>query len=382
MSENFPKKHSINIFNIYNSIKNSKKIIYSNVKAKPKSIPKNFKNKQLSKNRKQNMNKKKSMSKTERDNKTLESEKQPENDNNIVTNFIDSLFDEPVVTKPENNIQKKEKNSLKKINNIKIKEKNSSNNIKMLNKTDGRMASSKSKKKNKEKNLNSEIIFNDFQKKLKINKKKYICEERLKFVNQQIYLLQKEQNKLNKELSLLKLKEDSINGKFKEKIFIKKEKEKEKGKSNEKKNNKSAQNIEINNIKVDDDPESIIKFFNNNADNNGGLFPFDYKEKESNNRYGNMKISKSNLSDTKRNDRKPKKNNKLNINELGTFRLSDYNYKGNKNKFLNKIEFKTEPNKLYKSTGFSKDKKHKNLFLVDKKNKKIIFSNIDIKKYK
>lgn len=355
MSKNFQSKHSANISNIYNSIKNSKKIIFSDIKLKPKpkSIPKNIKNKQSSKNKKENTIIKNNINKIDRDYKTSEKEKEYENDNIIVSNFIDSLFDETPFHQTVNNKQKQEKINLNKINDIKIRDKNSLKSIKILNNTEGRINSNKNKKMNKDIYIESEIIFNNFQKKIKISKKKYIYEERLKYITLQISLLQKEKDKLIKELSLLKLQENNLNDKFREKILKKKEKEKYKEMSN----NKIDLNMELNNLKLDNDPENLIKFLNDNADNNGGLFPFDFEEKDQKNENEKMRISKSNIGDKRKTDKRTKKNNNLNINEFGNFRLNGFNSKRKKNKFLNKIQLKTEPNRMYKFNAFLKDNK-------------------------
>ena len=375
------RRNNINIFNIYNSIKNSKKIFLPNNKSKlkAKSVPKNSKNKSSIKNRIQAENNNKA-TKENKYNKSTENEEE-EKTNNAVTNFIDSLFDEPV----KSNTSKKEKNNKDnkdnpdKILDIKIKiirNKASEQNIKKMNKTDIRMMNRN--KKNKNINLDSQIIFNDFQKKLKINKKKFICEEKLRMINQQMYVLQKEKNKINKELSLLKIKENSLFNKSKEKTTKKKDIKNRKGMPNK----KMGKNSNEGNTMKEDDPESIIKLFNSNADINGGLFPFEDKQSNQNKDNNLLPSSRSVVSDKKKKEKKKIKNIKLNINlnDLYNLKMIDsYSSRGYKSHFFYKTQLKTAPNKKHKSYGNSRDKKSKNIFFIDVKNTGIANNKRDIK---
>ena len=376
------RRNNINIFNIYNSIKNSKKIFFPNNKSKlkAKSVPKNSKNKSSRKNKNQTENNNKA-TKENKNNKSTENEEE-EKTNNAVTNFIDSLFDEPI----KSNTTKKEKNNKDnkdypdKILDIKIKiirNKASQQNIKKINKTDIRMMNRNKKSKNI--NLGSQIIFNDFQKKLKINKKKFICEEKLRMINQQIYFLQKEKNKINKELSLLKIKENSLFIKSKEKITKKKDVQSPK----EKTVKKMDQNSNEGNTMKEDDPESIIKLFNSNVDINGGLFPFEDNQSNQNKDNDILPTSRSVVSDKKKKEKKKIKNIKLNINlnDLYNLKMIDFNSsRGYKNQYFYKTQLKTAMNKVHKSYGNSKDKKGKNIFFIDSKSSGIANNKRDIKK--
>jgi len=376
------RRNNINIFNIYNSIKNSKKIFFPNNKSKlkAKSVPKNSKNKSSRKNKNQTENNNKA-TKENKNNKSTENEEE-EKTNNAVTNFIDSLFDEPI----KSNTTKKEKNNKDnkdypdKILDIKIKiirNKASQQNIKKINKTDIRMMNRNKKSKNI--NLGSQIIFNDFQKKLKINKKKFICEEKLRMINQQIYFLQKEKNKINKELSLLKIKENSLFIKSKEKITKKKDVQSPK----EKTVKKMDQNSNEGNTMKEDDPESIIKLFNSNVDINGGLFPFEDNQSNQNKDNDILPTSRSVVSDKKKKEKKKIKNIKLNINlnDLYNLKMIDFNSsRGYKNHYFYKTQLKTAMNKVHKSYGNSKDKKGKNIFFIDSKSSGIANNKRDIKK--
>ena len=375
------RRNNINIF-IYNSIKNSKKIFFPNNKSKlkAKSVPKNSKNKSSRKNKNQTENNNKA-TKENKNNKSTENEEE-EKTNNAVTNFIDSLFDEPI----KSNTTKKEKNNKDnkdypdKILDIKIKiirNKASQQNIKKINKTDIRMMNRNKKSKNI--NLGSQIIFNDFQKKLKINKKKFICEEKLRMINQQIYFLQKEKNKINKELSLLKIKENSLFIKSKEKITKKKDVQSPK----EKTVKKMDQNSNEGNTMKEDDPESIIKLFNSNVDINGGLFLFEDNQSNQNKDNDILPTSRSVVSDKKKKEKKKIKNIKLNINlnDLYNLKMIDFNSsRGYKNHYFYKTQLKTAMNKVHKSYGNSKDKKGKNIFFIDSKSSGIANNKRDIKK--
>lgn len=376
------RRNNINIFNIYNSIKNSKKIFFPNNKSKlkAKSVPKNSKNKSSRKNKNQTENNNKA-TKENKNNKSTENEEE-EKTNNAVTNFIDSLFDEPIksnTTKKEKN-NKDNKDNPDKILDIKIKiirNKASQQNIKKMNKTDIRMMNRNKKSKNI--NLGSQIIFNDFQKKLKINKKKFICEEKLRMINQQIYFLQKEKNKINKELSLLKIKENSLFIKSKEKITKKKDVQSPK----EKTVKKMDQNSNEGNTMKEDDPESIIKLFNSNVDINGGLFPFEDNQSNQNKDNDILPTSRSVVSDKKKKEKKKIKNIKLNINlnDLYNLKMIDFNSsRGYKNHYFYKTQLKTAMNKVHKSYGNSKDKKGKNIFFIDSKSSGIANNKRDIKK--
>lgn len=376
------RRNNINIFNIYNSIKNSKKIFFPNNKSKlkAKSVPKNSKNKSSRKNKNQTENNNKA-TKENKNNKSTENEEE-EKTNNAVTNFIDSLFDEPIksnTTKKEKN-NKDNKDNPDKILDIKIKiirNKASQQNIKKINKTDIRMMNRNKKSKNI--NLGSQIIFNDFQKKLKINKKKFICEEKLRMINQQIYFLQKEKNKINKELSLLKIKENSLFIKSKEKITKKKDVQSPK----EKTVKKMDQNSNEGNTMKEDDPESIIKLFNSNVDINGGLFPFEDNQSNQNKDNDILPTSRSVVSDKKKKEKKKIKNIKLNINlnDLYNLKMIDFNSsRGYKNQYFYKTQLKTAMNKVHKSYGNSKDKKGKNIFFIDSKSSGIANNKRDIKK--
>ena len=375
------RRNNINILNIYHSIKNSKKIFFpkNKSKLKAKSVPKNSKNKSSLKNRNQTENKNKT-TKENKYNKSAENEEE-EKTNNAVSNFIDSLFDEPVKinsTKKEKN-NKDKKDNPDKILDIKIKiitNKASQQNIKKMNKADIRMKNRN--KKNKNIYLDSQIIFNDFQKKLKINKKKFIYEEKLRMINQQIYFLQKEKNKINKELSLLKIKENSLFIKSKEKMIKKKDIQspKEKPKKNMEENSNEG------NAKIEDDPESIIKLFNSNADINGGLFPFEDNQSNQNKDNDILPSSRSVVNDEKKKEKKKMKNIKLNINlnDLYNLKMIDsYSSRGYKNHFFYKAQLKTAPNKMHKSYGNSRDKKGKNIFFIDVKNTGIANNKRDIK---
>ena len=376
------RRNNINIFNIYNSIKNSKKIFFPNYKSKlkAKSVPKNSKNKSSRKNKNQTENNNKAI-KENKNNKSTENEEE-EKTNNAVTNFIDSLFDEPVksntIKKEKNN--KDSKDNPNKILDIKIKiirNKASQQNIKKMNKTDIRMMNRNKKSKNI--NLGSQIIFNDFQKKLKINKKKFICEEKLRMINQQIYFLQKEKNKINKELSLLKIKENSLFIKSKEKITKKKYAQSPKEKTVKKMDQNSN---EVNAMK-EDDPESIIKLFNSNVDINGGLFPFEDNQSNQNKDNDILPTSRSVVSDKKKKEKKKIKNIKLNINLNDLYNLKMIDFKssrGYKNQYFYKTQLKTAMNKVHKSYGNSKDKKSKNIFFIDSKSSGIANNKRDIKK--
>ena len=375
------RRNNINIFNIYNSIKNSKKIFFPNNKSKlkVKSAPKSSKNESTRKNKIQPKNNNKA-AKENKYNKTTENEEEEKN-NKAVTNFIDSLFDEPA----KSNTSKKEKNNKDnkdnsdKVIDIKIKiikTKVSQQNIKKMNKTDIKMMNRN--KKNKNIYLGSKIILNDFQKKLKINKKKFICEEKLRMINQQMYFLQKEKNKINKELSLLKIKENSLFSKSKEKTTKKKNIQG----PNEKPNKKIEQNSNESNIKKEDDPENIIKLFNSNVDINGGLFPFEDNQSNQNKDIDILPSSRSVVSDKKKKEKKKIKNIKLNINlnDLYNLKKIDFNSsRGYKNQFFNKHQLKTAPNKTYRSYGTSRDKKSKNIFFIDVKNTGSANNKKDIK---
>ena len=234
-------------------------------------------------------------------------------------------------------------------------------------------------KKSKNINLGSQIIFNDFQKKLKINKKKFICEEKLRMINQQIYFLQKEKNKINKELSLLKIKENSLFIKSKEKITKKKDVQSPK----EKTVKKMDQNSNEGNTMKEDDPESIIKLFNSNVDINGGLFLFEDNQSNQNKDNDILPTSRSVVSDKKKKEKKKIKNIKLNINlnDLYNLKMIDFNSsRGYKNHYFYKTQLKTAMNKVHKSYGNSKDKKGKNIFFIDSKSSGIANNKRDIKK--
>ena len=151
----------------------------------------------------------------------------------IISNFIDSIFEES---------SKEIKLNLRKDlhRSMEIKNKNPIEN-------------------NYSQSLNRSCI-NDSElseQKLKINKKKFIYEERLRIINQQISFLQKQKSKLNKQLSLIEVDEKSLYSKS-EKIL----------KSEEKINNEKE-------IK-DEEPENLIKFFNTEVEKNESLYPFAY----------------------------------------------------------------------------------------------------------
>lgn len=67
--------------------------------------------------------------------------------------------------------------------------------------------------------LDSIIISNEIQRKIKLNKKKKLFEKKLKDINKQIILLKKQQSEVNKELSRLNIKEKVLNIKSEDSII-------------------------------------------------------------------------------------------------------------------------------------------------------------------
>lgn len=321
----------------------------------------------------ENISQNEDLDETDKDNDSIKNEVDPKT-NNLVTNFIDSLFDEPV----QNKITKKEKN--KKANHdkhlelkIKILRNKTPQNVKKLNKTDTKMLN-RYLKKNKNLYQDSEAIFNNFQQQIKINKKRFICEQKLKIINEQISFLEKERNKLNKELSLLKLKENSLYNIPREKLVKRKDFEGTKEKSNKIGNKADA------NEKIEDDPENIIKLFNSNLDNNRDLLAFESNKINQNKENEIIPTSRSVVKDRNKIEKKKIKSIKLNIN-TNDISLKNNNYNSNRvnvNQDFNKFQLKTAPNRMSRQYINSKEKMSKNTFFNDSKNIGIANSNGNI----
>ena len=224
----------------------------------------------------------------------------------IVSNFLDSLFEE----------------SSKEIQLELRKDFNRSMEIKNKNPIENNYSQS----------LNRSCI-NDSElseQKLKIHKKKFIYEERLRIINQQISFLQKQKSKLNKQLSLIEVDEKSIYSKS-EKIL----------KTEEKINNEKE-------IK-DEEPENLIKFFNTEVEKNESLYPFAYEEKKQNNDNDNR--SSHSLKKDNRREKQLTKNIKIiNLNNIYNFKITDFNsYRSYRNIILNKKHFNIKNDIILKS---------------------------------
>ena len=332
-----------------------------------KSVPKNSSNKTSSENISQSVN----SDDTDKDNNSFEKEVDPKT-NNLVTNFIDSLFDEQAERKITKNKKNKNDKADKQLG-FKIKKlrNKTSQNIKNLNKTDTRVLN-RYLKKNKYLYLETEVIFNNFQQQIKISKKRFICEQKLKIINEQISFLLIEKNKLNKELSLLKIKENSLYNISREKMVKRKDNEETKKKSNKIRNKTEG------NEKKEEDPENIIKLFNSNLDNNRDLLAFESNKINQNKDNEIISSSRSVIKDSNKNEKKKIKGIKLNINISDLNNLKTTHYNSNReymNQDFNKNQLKTAPNRFDKQYINSKEKKDKNIFFND--SKKIRISNIN-----
>jgi hypothetical protein len=232
----------------------------------------------------------------------------------IISNFIDSIFEES---------SKEIKLNLRKDlhRSMEIKNKNPIEN-------------------NYSQSLNRSCI-NDSElseQKLKINKKKFIYEERLRMINQQISFLQKQKSKLNKQLSLMEVNEKSLYSKS-EKILKREDK--------------------INNEKEakDKGPENKIKFFNEEVEKNGSLYPFASEEKKQNSDNDNnnnnndlLRSSHSLKKDMRREKQLTKDIKIINLNNIYNFKITDFNsYRGYRNIILNKKHFNIENDIIFKS---------------------------------
>lgn len=332
-----------------------------------KSVPKNSSNKTSSENISQSVN----SDDTDKDNNSIEKEVDPKT-NNLVTNFIDSLFDEQAERKITKNKKNKNDKADKQLG-FKIKKlrNKTSQNIKKLNKTDTRVLN-RYLKKNKYLYLETEVIFNNFQQQIKISKKRFICEQKLKIINEQISFLLIEKNKLNKELSLLKIKENSLYNISREKMVKRKDNEETKKKSNKIRNKTEG------NEKKEEDPENIIKLFNSNLDNNRDLLAFESNKINQNKDNEIISSSRSVIKDSNKNEKKKMKGIKLNINISDLNNLKTTHYNSNReymNQDFNKNQLKTASNRFDKQYINSKEKKDKNIFFND--SKKIRISNIN-----
>ena len=332
-----------------------------------KSVPKNSSNKTSSENISQSVN----SDDTDKDNNSIEKEVDPKT-NNLVTNFIDSLFDEQAERKITKNKKNKNDKADKQLG-FKIKKlrNKTSQNIKKLNKTDTRVLN-RYLKKNKYLYLETEVIFNNFQQQIKISKKRFICEQKLKIINEQISFLLIEKNKLKKELSLLKIKENSLYNISREKMVKRKDNEETKKKSNKIRNKTEG------NEKKEEDPENIIKLFNSNLDNNRDLLAFESNKINQNKDNEIISSSRNVIKDSNKNEKKKMKGIKLNINISDLYNLKTTHYYSDReymNQDFNKNQLKAAPNRLDKQYINSKEKKDKNIFFND--SKKIRISNIN-----
>ena len=224
----------------------------------------------------------------------------------IISNFIDSIFEES---------SKEIKLNLRKDlhRSMEIKNKNPIEN-------------------NYSQSLNRSCI-NDSElseQKLKINKKKFIYEERLRIINQQISFLQKQKSKLNKQLSLIEVDEKSLYSKS-EKIL----------KTEEKINNEKETK--------DEEPENLIKFFNTEVEKNESLYPFASEEKKQNSDNDNR--SSHSLKKDSRREKQLTKNIKIiNLNNIYNFKITDFNsYRSYRNIILNKKHFNIKNDIILKS---------------------------------
>ena len=249
--------------------------------------------------------------KTNEENESIE-QKNGELDN-IVSKFLDSLFEDS-----SKEVELKLGKDLHR--SMEIKNKNPIDN-------------------NYPQNLNRSCL-NDselFEQKLKINKKKFIYEERLRMINQQISFLQKQKSKLNKQLSLMEVNEKSLYSKS-EKIWKREDK--------------------INNEKEakDKEPENKIKFFNEEVEKNGSLYPFASEEKKQNSDNDNnnnndlLRSSHSLKKDMRREKQLTKDIKIINLNNIYNFKITDFNsYRGYRNIILNKKHFNIENDIIFKS---------------------------------
>jgi hypothetical protein len=226
--------------------------------------------------------------------------------NNIVSKFLDSLFEDS-----SKEVEIKLGKDLHR--SMEIKNKNSLDN-------------------NYPQSLNRSCI-NDSElseQKLKINKKKFIYEERLRIINQQISFLQKQKSKLNKQLSLIEVDEKSLYSKS-EKIL----------KTEEKINNEKETK--------DEEPENLIKFFNTEVEKNESLYPFASEEKKQNSDNDNR--SSHSLKKDNRREKQLTKNIKIiNLNNIYNFKITDFNsYRSYRNIILNKKHFNIKNDIILKS---------------------------------
>ena len=229
----------------------------------------------------------------------------------IISNFIDSIFEE----------------SSKEIQLELRKDFNRSMEIKNKNPIENNYSQS----------LNRSCI-NDSElseQKLKIHKKKFIYEERLRIINQQISFLQKQKSKLNKQLSLIESNEKSLYSKS-EKIL----------KREEKMNNEKE-------IK-DEESENLIKCYNADAEKSESLYPFASEEKKQNNDNDNNNDLLRSSNSAKKDMRKEKQLTKdikiINLNNVYNIKITDFNsYRGYRNIILNKKHFNIENDIILKS---------------------------------
>ena len=225
----------------------------------------------------------------------------------IISNFIDSIFEES---------SKEIKLNLRKDlhRSMEIKNKNPIEN-------------------NYSQSLNRSCI-NDSElseQKLKINKKKFIYEERLRIINQQISFLQKQKSKLNKQLSLIEVDEKSLYSKS-EKIL----------KTEEKINNEKETK--------DEEPENLIKFFNTEVEKNESLYPFASEEKKKQNSDNDNRSSHSLKKDNRREKQLTKNIKIINLNNIYNFKITDFNsYRSYRNIILNKKHFNIKNDIILKS---------------------------------
>ena len=175
------------------------------------------------------------------------------------------------------------------------------------------------------------------EQKLKIHKKKFIYEERLRIINQQISFLQKQKSKLNKQLSLIESNEKSLYSKS-EKILKREEK--------------------INNEKEikDEEPENLIKYFNADVEKSESLHPFVPEEKKQNNDNHNdnnndlLRSSNSAKKDMRKEKQLTKDIKIINLNNVYNIKITDFNsYRGYRNIILNKKHFNIENDIILKS---------------------------------
>ena len=245
---------------------------------------------------------------------------------NIVSNFIDSLFDDDIVV-TENKSKKIPKMCYKTMENSPKKDTNS---INIKNGTDNKNYDMKGIRKknssrgnNKLKDINNSEVYKIEIEINNMNKNKQLCEEKLRKVNEQISLLQRQQIELNQELQLLQKKENELNNKLKE--IKEKEKNQEKIRNQIKNNKKEDENKgrkrkkeekKDNNI-VDkgEEAEDLIKFFNRNADmNEMAFYPFAEKNDEIYENENKKKSPKRDKIIKHGNDKKPHARSSANAN--------------------------------------------------------------------